>query len=286
MKFIVNYSLLVLLLEIKSCSAAQAPKCAAMEQAVRQSRSLDDRRKYLRQLIENSGFSLFSQGQWSIKDKKSVGTELFIRFPKPNEPNSYFPTEEFILLASKMNLLAILTDKIIHKIITNATMLDPSKAPYYINVPPTLISADFVNRFIAQMKKEKIPTTLIGIELTERESISDRACFDEGMRALKKEGIAVALDDLGKHNATLTFLKSIPVNRVKIDQLLITEAKTNPKKEQELQDAVEYAKAHNIEVIAEGIETKEDLLFAIKQGCTGAQGYFFDRPKLFISVDA
>lgn len=286
MKFIVNYSFLVLLLEIKGYSAAPAPKYAAIESAVRQSRSFDDRRKYLRQLIESGGFSLFSQGQWNLENQKPAGTELFIRFPKPNEPNAYFPTEELILLAAKMNLLGALTDKIIHKIIRNASKLDPSKAPYYVNVPPTLISADFAARFIGQMKKANLSTQLIGIELTEREAVMDRIHFDEGMQALKDAGIAIALDDLGQDNATLGFLKSISVGRVKIDRSFIIEAKTNQEKARELKEAIEYAKSHGIEIIAEGIETKEDLLFAIKQGCTGAQGYFFDRPKPLIPVDA
>jgi EAL domain-containing protein (putative c-di-GMP-specific phosphodiesterase class I) len=285
MKFIFNYSLLALLLDAQSHSSTPIPDFSSVAPA-RHTAVYDERRKHLRQIIKRDHFSLFAQNQWEVQKNVSVGTEIFIRFPKPDAPNTYYNTEEFIILATKMNLLGALTDKIIGKFIRNAKKLDQSKGPYYINVPPTLITPDFANRLVKQIKHANLPMTLLGIELTEREAIRDRKNFNAGIKRLKDHKIAIALDDLGQENATFDFLKTIPVNRVKIDRSFIVDAQADAEKEKQLKEVIEYARHNKIEVIAEGIETEADFTFVKKHGCHGVQGYFFDRPAQLISVDA
>lgn len=239
-------------------------------------------------VISRSCFALFAQEQRYdniSKFGKSAGTELFIRVPSPNEKDTYINTEDFIIHMSESGQLGRLTTKIIEKVIRNAAVLDRSQAPYYINVPPPLITPAFAKELALKLKQADLSTDLIGIEFTEREAILNRSNFDAGVAELKRIGITLALDDYGKGISTREFLTGLPVDRVKIDRSLLCDAQKDETKANQLQTDIQYMKKRGIEVIAEGIETADDYTFALNLGCDGIQGYFFDKPKMLIPVD-
>ena len=242
--------------------------------------------------IAFSFFALFSQEQHYInqdlpyKSGKSAGTELLIRVPDPAHNGAYLNTEEFIIQTARNGQLRELTTHIIDKVIRNAHLLDTTKAPYYINVPPPLISPTFAKELAIKLSNAGLPSNLIGIELTEREAILDQKLFNAGMKELQQLGIPLALDDYGRGLATRDFLTDLPVGRVKIDRGALCDAQKNSDLKQQLRLDIEFMHKAGMEVIAEGIETEDDCTFAMNLGCDGIQGYFFDRPKMLIPVDA
>lgn len=242
-------------------------------------------------VIFHSCFALFSQEQRYINDKatqqlsRSAGTELFIRVPNPNKSDTYLNTEDFIIHVNQTGQLGALTTKIIEKVIRNAALLDHSHAPFYINVPPPLVTPAFARELATKLEQANLPVHLIGIEFTEREAILNRANFDAGVAELKRMGISLALDDYGKGNSTREFLIGLPVDRVKIDRSLLCDAQKDENKAAQLRTDIAYMKKNGMEVIAEGIETADDYTFALNLGCDGVQGYFFDKPKVLIPVD-
>ncbi len=230
-------------------------------------------------------FALFTQEQRYINPDKSAGSELFIRIPDPSEKDKYLNTEEFIIHVAEMGQLGTLTTKIIEKIIRNAALLDRERAPYYINVPPPLISPAFAHELALTLSKAGLPNNLIGIELTEREAILDRTAFDQGMKELNQLGVPLALDDYGRGQATREFLTGLPVGRVKIDRGTLCNAQKDAGLNRQLCSDIVFMQKSHMEVIAEGIETTDDCTFALNLGCNGIQGYFFDRPKMLIPID-
>lgn len=242
-------------------------------------------------VIFHSCFALFSQEQQYINNKatqklsRSAGTELFIRVPNPNKSDTYLNTEDFIIHVNQTGQLGALTTKIIEKIIRHAALLEHSHAPYYINVPPPLVTPAFAEELATKLEQANLPAHLIGIEFTEREAILDRINFDAGVAELKRMGISLALDDYGKGNSTREFLIGLPVDRVKIDRSLLCDAQNDEIKAAQLRTDIAYMKKNGMEVIAEGIETADDYTFALNLECDGVQGYFFDRPKVLIPVD-
>lgn len=292
MNFVARSSLAVLLINAHFAHISHANRNVDKNSSALKVESVKRLKKDHQDVINLSFFSLFAQEQRyvnqgaSSKLGKSAGMELFIRVPNPAEKGKYFNTEDFIIHINQAGQLGALTTKIIEKVIRNASMLDRSKAPYYINVPPPLISPAFAKELAQKLTAAGLPNNLIGIELTEREAILDRLAFDEGMAELKQMGTPLALDDYGKGNATREFLVGLPIGRVKIDRGALRDAQKDATLAEQLRLDVEFMKKSGVEVIAEGIETADDCTFALNLGCDGIQGYIFDSPKMLIPVDA
>ena len=91
-------------------------------------------------------------------------------------------------------------------------------------------------------------------------------------------GVKVALDDFGTGYSSLTYLQRLPIDIVKIDRTFVKDIKNKDDNEIIVQIVITIAEALGLEVVAEGVETKEQLDYLIKSKCEQAQGYFFARP--------
>ncbi len=287
-----RFSLTALLLEMPPYYVSQANADDEKGSSVVQVGARNTRNKDFQHILNNSHFALFAQEQRYVnngllgKVDRSAGTELLIRIPNALEKGKYLNTEEFIIHVASMGQLDALTTKIIEKVIRSVALLDRANAPYYINVPPPLISPIFAKELALKLAEAGLSTKLIGIELTERETILDRAAFNAGMTELKRMGIPLALDDYGRGNSTQEFLIGLPVERIKIDRGAFCDAQKDSKLAEKLSSEIELMQKSGMEVIVEGIETTDDCTFALNLGCDGMQGYFFDFPKMLIPVDA
>ena len=292
MSFIAKSSLAVLLINAHFAHIAHANRNVDKNSSALKAESIKRLGKDYQDVINLSCFALFAQEQEYVhqgsskKSTKSAGMELFIRIPNTAEKGKYLNTEDFIIHINQAGQLGALTTKIIEKVIRNAALLHHTHAPYYINIPPPLITPAFATEFAQKLAEARLPTHLIGIELTERETILDRATFDAGMAELKKMGTPLALDDYGKGNATRELLIGLPVGRVKIDRGVLCDAQKDERLAEQLRLDIEFMQKSGMEVIAEGIETADDCTFALNLGCDGIQGYLLDSPKMLIPVDA
>jgi EAL domain-containing protein (putative c-di-GMP-specific phosphodiesterase class I) len=292
MNFVARSSLAVLLIKAHFSHISHANGNIDKSSAVSKVEATKQLDKGCQDAINISCFAIFAQEQRYVnqgsgsKLGKSAGIELFIRIPNPKEKGEFLNTEDFIVHINQIGQLGALTTKIIEKVIRNASALDQSNAPYYINLPPPLITPTFAKELAQKLTKAGLPNNLIGIELTEREAILDRVTFDAGMAELKQMGIPLAFDDYGRGNATREFLIGLPVERVKIDRGALCDAQKDAKLAEQLRLDIEFMQKSGIEVIAEGIETADDCTFALNLGCDGMQGHLLDSPKMLIPVDA
>jgi EAL domain-containing protein (putative c-di-GMP-specific phosphodiesterase class I) len=238
---------------------------------------------YFKKILQTQHFDLFGQKQWSMDLKHVLSTEILLRIPHPRDSGVYLSPTYWVDLAVSLDLLADLTDIILKKIISSALQLDPLYAPYYINVPPPLVSPDFVDVFNNLLMHYSVSPQFVGIEFTERHPVVDRQAFCQGIDMLDKMNVPTALDDFGRGYATMQFLRDLRVNRVKIDQSLLQEAKTSPIERLTLLSLLDFSAEFDIEVIAEGVETQDDFAFAQHIGCHGVQGFFCDHPICLIS---
>jgi diguanylate cyclase (GGDEF)-like protein/PAS domain S-box-containing protein len=137
---------------------------------------------------------------------------------------------------------------------------------------------DFVDQVKHAIDSSKISPHLLGIELTESVMIVDINDTIAKMRALKDLGISIAVDDFGTGYSSLMYLKQLPIDTLKIDQGFVRDILTDASDAVIIETIIIMAQHLNLYVVAEGVETAEQLALLKQQGCRGFQGYYFSHP--------
>ncbi len=138
--------------------------------------------------------------------------------------------------------------------------------------------------FIEQIKGiissyDILPSQII-IELTEAAVFEDMITLIDKLNELKDYGIRISLDDFGTGYSSLAYLKYLPIDQLKIDKMFIKELSSDDASKHIISTIVNLAKAMNIELVAEGIETEHQFKILQQLGCQNFQGYYFSKPKI------
>lgn len=210
--------------------------------------------------------------------QRQIGSEILMRIANSDQPASFW-----IQLAEEHSLLEALTFKIFEKILRNNEKNFLNKTcQYFINISPNQLNMGFIMKVVELTYSYNFKMHEFGIEITENQPILNDQAFRESIYYLKTLGVTIALDDFGNGYADIEFLKRHLVDRVKIDQKLLKNAHENEAEKRKLCELLAFAEHHNIELIAEGIETEKDLEFARSINCHGVQGYLLHTPSIFI----
>jgi len=137
---------------------------------------------------------------------------------------------------------------------------------------------DFVEQVKHAIDSSGIAAHLLGIELTESVMIADINDTVAKMKALKALGISIAVDDFGTGCSSLMYLKQLPIDTLKIDQGFVRDILTDASDAVIVETIVSMAQHLELRVIAEGVETAEQLTFLKQRGCSVFQGYYFSHP--------
>ena len=116
------------------------------------------------------------------------------------------------------------------------------------------------------------------LEITEGVLIGDFSRALSTLRRLKALGVRIAMDDFGTGYSSLSYLQAFPFDKIKIDQAFISNLETNPQSATIVRAVIGLARGLNVPVLAEGVETKEQLAFLAKEQCDEVQGYLIGRP--------
>ena len=116
------------------------------------------------------------------------------------------------------------------------------------------------------------------LEVTESGIMKDPEQAVAKMKILRAKGIRFSIDDFGTGYSSLSYLKRFPIDTLKIDRSFVTDCSTNKDDQEIIKTIISMAQSLNLETVAEGVETEEQLDFLIRQGCHIMQGYYFDQP--------
>lgn len=136
----------------------------------------------------------------------------------------------------------------------------------------------FVAQVEALIRAHRIDPSRLKLELTESVVLSDVADVVTKMHALKALGVGLSLDDFGTGYSSLSYLKQLPLDQIKIDQSFVRDIATDFNDAVMVQTIIDLAKNFRLNVIAEGVETKDQLEFLKINGCMAYQGYLFSKP--------
>jgi len=235
----------------------------------------------LRKGIKSNEFKLYYQPIISLKTNKIVGLEGLLRW-QSKERGLMYPGQ-FLMAMDTTGLLNSMDEWVLNQAFRDAVKINqlfPTDPPIYlsVNMSSHLIkNPELCNILDQYLTKHKLKASSIKIEITERDGVDDDEKTLEMLKSVKEMGVGVLLDDFGTGYSTLSYLLQFPVESLKIDQTFV-HMLTRNRDGYKIIETLKALSSHlGINLIAEGIETKEQLDLLKELGCDFGQGYLFSK---------
>jgi diguanylate cyclase (GGDEF)-like protein len=234
----------------------------------------------MRKALKRNEFVLHYQPRYSIKTGTTVGAEALIRWHHPNHGIIY--PNQFITLAEETGLIVPLGEWVLRSACAQTkAWLDEglSLTDVAVNVSARqFLTADLHKVVQSALADTGLEPRYLGIELTESTLMQNPDHTADVLRSLKSMGLQLYIDDFGTGYSSLSHLKSFPIDALKIDRSFVKEILTNADDAAISKAVTAMAHGMNLRVVAEGVETLEQLEALIALGCDELQGYFLGRP--------
>ncbi len=233
--------------------------------------------------LENNGLLMYFQPQIDTKAMNIIGAEALIRLKEAN--GSVLPPNVFLGIAKKNAFMDRIDQFVLEETIKSARVINESlnkNIRIFFNVSKSFFEReDFIYNIEIMLHKYNLNPFYLGIELTEDLFIEDFYLAQKKIEALKEIGLKIALDDFGTGFSSLSYLNKLDVDKIKIDKSFIDNILHDEMSQRLVSSIISMSKSLGFEVIAEGVENKEQLLFLQKEGCYEVQGYYFSKPLPF-----
>ena len=234
----------------------------------------------LRHGLERGELLVYYQPQVDIASGRIVGMEALVRWQHPER--GLVSPGEFIPLAEETGLIVPLGAWVMR------TACAQNKAWQAAGIPPMRVAVNlsarqFQQRNLTEMVDEVLKETglearWLQLEITEGVAMQDVESNIAVLRELRQTGVQIAIDDFGTGHSSLSYLSRLPIDVVKIDQSFIQDLTTDPNGAAIARSIIVMAHNLKLRVIAEGVETEEQLEFLKKRRCDEMQGYLFSKP--------
>lgn len=234
----------------------------------------------LKKAINNNEFIVYYQPQVNIKSGKIVGFEALLRWQ--NQSLGHVPPSIFIPIAEQSGLIKPIGEWVFNEVCKQLNLWQDTvigQLPVAVNVSSHQFKkyelVDFIKTALANYQ---VKPNLIELEVTETVAIRDKENTINILNELKKLGVKIAIDDFGTAYSSLSRLKDLPIDRIKIAMKFIHGINENHKDEAIVNVIIYLAQKLGLNVIAEGVETKEQLAYLDNGECDDIQGYYFYKP--------
>ena len=234
----------------------------------------------LRRALQGDQLEIHYQPQIELRSDTLIGLEALLRWQHPQR--GAIPPLEFVSLAEDVGLIDELGDWVVCEVCRQVKAWQKtglSVPRIAINVSPRQFRrAGLAQRIKDIVKEYGLYADCLELEITENmlmENIEEATAMLETLQA---DGMTIAIDDFGTGHASLSYLRQLPVTRLKIDKSFVCDIDTSADAAAIAATVIRLAQGLHLQVIAEGVETEEQLNFLVNQGCDAGQGYYFSRP--------
>ena len=248
-----------------------------MDQQIRDRRVLH---QDLSLAIKNGELSLYYQPQAkaasTVAESRAIGFEALARWQHP--VRGFVPPSDFIPLAEESGLIVEMGEWILREACREAASW---QAPLQVAVnlsPAQFVHGDLVALVHSILLETGLAPDRLEIEITEGVLIED---FDRGLallRRLKALGVRISMDDFGSGYSSLSYLQAFPFDKIKIDRAFVMNLGRNPQSAAIVRAVIDLGHGLEMSIVAEGVETLEQLGFLAEAGCDSVQGYLLGKP--------
>ncbi len=235
--------------------------------------------------LKQDQFILYYQPIILIEDEQLVGFEALIRWMHPDD--GLIPPMQFLNIAENTGQILPIGTWVLEQACRDFKKLNKSsrnsskQAPLFISVNLSarqLARAGDTEQFVNILRNAQVDPENIKLEVTETALIEEAETAQHILSDLKNLGFHVSLDDFGTGYSSLSHLQKFPVDDIKIDLSFISRMLVDPNSMQIVKASIDLARAMDLETVAEGVESKEDVKQLGYMKCTYAQGYYYAKP--------
>ncbi|OCA92134.1 diguanylate cyclase [Bacillus wudalianchiensis] len=236
--------------------------------------------KGMRQALEHDEFTLYYQPKVDINTGKITGSEALIRWRHPQL--GMISPQEFIPLAEETGLIVSVGEWVLRTACKQSLewqRLGLPKMGVSVNLSPRQFQQANLVEIVSKILKETgLAPEYLELEITETIAMYNESYVIAKLKALKDLGVKIAIDDFGTGYSSLSYLKKFPFHTLKIDKSFIQDIEEGSDDNKIITTIIAMAHNLKVNVIAEGVETAEQLQFLQQQQCNEVQGYLFSKP--------
>ncbi|KRB60030.1 diguanylate cyclase [Rhizobium sp. Root708] len=253
---------------------------AGMDEAARERRSLA---RDVWTALSEEQFFLAYQVQKDARSGAITGYEVLLRWQHPER--GLVPPATFIPVAEECGAISAIGDWVLEQACAEAALW-PSKDKIAVNLSPLQLgNTALVDKVRTVLFKTGLPASRLELEVTESAIIGDKARALHILRQIKALGVTVAIDDFGTGYSSLETLRSFPFDKIKLDRSFTTDLENSRQSKAFVRAIVALGKSLEVSVLAEGVETEEQMRVLTAEGCDELQGFLLGRPAPYGEIE-
>ncbi|WAK00899.1 EAL domain-containing protein [Methylobacter sp. YRD-M1] len=231
----------------------------------------------LRLALKRNEFIVYYQPQAELNTGRIVAMEALIRWRHPQR--GLVSPAGFVSMLEESGLIMQAGEWILNQACTEYREMGLHDVRISVNVSASQFNdPDLLHKVCGVMKRDGIPPNALELEMTENTIMQDPAAAAEILKKLRALGVRIAIDDFGTGYSSLSYLKRFPLDALKIDQGFVRDLTRDPNDAAIVEASITLGKKLGLEVVAEGVEDKEQFDFLRAHDCDLAQGYYVSRP--------
>ena len=234
----------------------------------------------LQEALTAGQFCIYFQPKISLDTEEFIGSEALIRYI--NQAGEIIAPNNFIPILEEARLLKMLDLYVFEEVCKQINIWKERKMrvkPVSINLSRSTLSYHFLaDQLLALITKHNIDISLLELEVTETAEVDNQLVFSQALEKLKEYGFSISIDDFGVRNASLSLFTTINFDILKLDRSLVKTLAQNQKARILIRSLAVICSDLGIKLIAEGVETLEQLDILKELRCNEVQGYLFSKP--------